>query len=245
VFRAAVARSAEHCAQATPLLANAGREDLAHELLQRVLDSPTSFEVLADMADSFRLDDRHDLLAATIEVALPLADQADSVYDIDNLLHALAAVGRADEAAALARWAFVRETTAEHGLLEMTSGWLQVGGESSGADIVAEVLAADISAERRMEIAAELAKAGLLADATSVWLDVVLWHGDTDDQGIAAASRLVACGYRNRVIETVTGALSDTRLSPLTRSGLRAVLAWTVFNSPDATPEELRSLLGE
>jgi hypothetical protein len=245
VFLAAVARSTEHCARAAPLLANAGREDLAHELLQRVLDSPTSFEVLADMADSFRSDGRHDLLAAIIEVALPLADQADSVYDIDNLLQALAAVGRADEATALARSAFVRETTAGHGLRDMTGYWLQLGGESSGADIVAEVLAADISAERRMQIAGELATAGLLADAASVWLDVVRWHGDTVDQGIAAASRLAACGYRNRVIEMVTGALSDTSLSPVTRAGLRAVLAWTVFNSPDATTEELRSLLGE
>jgi tetratricopeptide (TPR) repeat protein len=243
VFQAAVSHSAEHCAQAAPLLADAGREDLADELLRRVLEPSTSFEVLAELADTLREDGRHELAAATIDVALPRAGQTDSMYQVAYLVRALTAVGRRDEAITLARSAFVREIAADHYSQQVMPRWLEAGGESSGADIVAEALKADMKAERRVQIAGELAEAGLLKEATAVWLDVVRWHGDAVDQGIAAASQLVACGYRNRVIETVTTALADMRLLPTTCIGLRAVLAWTVFSSSDATIEELQNLL--
>jgi predicted Zn-dependent protease len=242
VFQAAVSHSPEHCAQAAPLLAEAGREDLARELMRQVFALPAEFDILTEMADSFRIDGNRELVAATAEVALPLASQADPA-DIPKLVRVLAAVGRTDEAIALARSAFVRVVAADQNPWQITVDWLGTGGARSAPDIVAEVATSDIKAEWRVQIAQELAEAGLLKAAAAVWLNVVQWHGDTVEQGIDAASRLVACGYRDRVIETITEALADERLLPAARAGLRALMAWVVFSSPDATAEELRPLV--
>lgn len=238
VFQAAISHGAEHCAQAAPQLAAAGWQDLARELMVRVFQPPAAFGVLTDMAEWFRFDGNLELATATAEVALPLAAEADPA-ELPDLLRALAAVGRADEATALARSAFDRLVTADQDPRQIIVEWLEAGGEHSAADIVGAVTTADIEAGWRARIAHDLADAGLLKAAAAVWLNVVRWHGDAVEEGLAAASRLVACGYRDQVIETITVALADEELTSAARAGLRALMAWVVFSSPDATAEEL------
>lgn len=133
--------------------------------------------------------------------------------------------------------------TADENPRTITDAWPQAGGEGSAADIVAQVLAADIRVEWRLQIAEKFVDAGLLEAAVTIWLDVVQWHGGAVDQGIAAAARLVACGHQNRVIETVAEAPTKERLLPFARAQLQALLAWIVYSHPKATAAELQALL--
>jgi hypothetical protein len=221
-----------------PLLYDTGFPELGEDMLDRLLDAPVDVDVLVEAAGDLLTDDRRDLAERVLDRVLAHAGgrTADQYQQLAQLSHRL---GRTEEAALFARRAYLIVLDADDDAAGHVGTWLEIAGAHGADQVVADTLRHDVSAEHRLAIATQLVDAGLLDAAVALWLDVARHHGHALDQGIAAASRLVRCGYRDETIAALRDTLADDRLLAEDRTGLRALLAWVTMISPDATLADL------
>jgi hypothetical protein len=237
VVNSAAARGPAYWAQAGPVLSDSGFADHGAALIQRVLSSDAPIDVIADMIERLLENDHRDLAEQALDAVIHCADRGSAEAG-EKLAIALHTIGRVDVATALVRHAFAKMLDERSYSWSQMTAWLRIGGSGCAEHIVADTLSYDVQADTRIAIADVLAEEGLLDAAAAIWLDVVRHHGQDLEQGVVAASRLVRCGYRDRTIDRITTALTE-QLTVAERTGLRALLAWVTFSSPDATVTDL------
>jgi hypothetical protein len=224
IYQAACARGPEYQGRAAILLCGSGHTELGSDLIRNLLTEATETGTLVDVAVDL-VPDREFALAGELLTAARLRILDCDAFDQQRLVDALARAGRRDEAIAAARRVVV-DNISGYWLAHCVEEWIDVGGAASADGILTETLSRDVRAVQRMKIANEFAKAGLLAAAVTMWLDVVRHHGEAVDQGVAAASCLVKCGHRDQAIATLDDALTEERLTIPARATLRALRAW-------------------
>jgi len=64
-------------------------------------------------------------------------------------------------------------------------------------------------------VADELAVAGLLAAAVTVWLNVVRYHGESIAHGLTAAACLVRTGHRDKALAAIDESLAGKLSAPV------------------------------
>jgi hypothetical protein len=225
VYRAANARGPDYWAKAAVVLCKSGYIERGSDLIRTLLAGPAETNILVDVIRDLIRDQRSALVDELLTAAYLRILDCDG-YQQQELVGALAKAGRTNDAITAARQAFIDNLPNGYWLGFCAQEWIEVGGATSADDMLVETLSRDVQAVRRMEVAEEFAKAGLLTPAAMMWLDVVRHHGEAIDQGVAAASCLVKCGHRDEAVATLTEALTGKQLTAPARARLRALQAW-------------------
>ncbi|XVS67012.1 NACHT domain-containing protein [Actinosynnema sp. CA-299493] len=224
IYAVARTRGPEHRAAAITVFGAVDHVEYQRKLLESLLDGTTQPSLLAEVAANLVEDPRSELADEVLTVAAARLLDCDG-YNQSQIVGALIDSRRKDEALAAARLSTLANLSETVWLKFLVPEWIRAGGAASADVIVAEVLARDVPAVRRVEVADGLAKEGLLRAAITVWLDVVRHHGEAIDQGVLAASRLIRCGHRDDVHMVLDRALDEQRTEPA-RDRLRALRAW-------------------
>ncbi|NUT48988.1 MAG: hypothetical protein HOV94_17020 [Saccharothrix sp.] len=225
IHEAARARGSEHQVAAVVALCGAGFVEGSQELIKDLLDGSADLDLLAELAADLvgyrKVELADELLAVVTERVLDCGG-----YYQHRVVGALIERRRMREAVAVARRATTANLESRFWLDNLIQEWIRAGGVASADDIVDVALTRDVQASRRLEIASELARAGLLRSAVAVWLHVVRHHGEAVDQGLLAASWLIKSGHREDVLAVLDRALADERVSEPVAGRLRALRAW-------------------
>ncbi len=198
IYAVARAREPQHQAAAAAVLSGTNHEELAQQLIKNLLDHLTDPDLLADLAAG--LIRQNSGQAGELEAAVLGGFGHGQDHRQVRVVEALIAVRRLDEATNAARLATLNGLEDQFWFSHFVGAWVRAGGVVRAGEIVRELLSRDLVAGYRMEMAEQLAGAGLLESAVTVWLDVVRHHGEEVAEGLRAASYLVKCGRRDDVV---------------------------------------------
>ncbi|MGV9365342.1 NACHT domain-containing protein [Amycolatopsis sp. NPDC003731] len=232
VYEASLNRGPEFWGDAAVALCISGHDALGNDLVAKVAaeaEADTWVDVAVTLVGNEQPEHATDLLTAA---AAHLPEIAESRKW--RVVKALSETGRKAEAVEAARQAVVQNLDSPW-LDDCVEQWMLAAGASSAEPILAEVLARDVRAERRMTVADVFAKAGLLTPAITIWLSVLRHHGEAVGQGVLAASCLVRSGHRADAVALLTETLGDKRLPARTRGRLRALQAWVTAAGLETT----------
>ncbi|RLK58132.1 NACHT domain-containing protein [Actinokineospora cianjurensis] len=219
----------KHQLQAIIALAQAEREAEVHDVVDLLIEEPTSVQYVWETVITLHAKRWREVRDRLVDSAIR-SERSWETHDMANMAHALHLVGRRAEAIDQAwralRRSLVSSPTSDYWMKQPVSVLIEVAGTGCAVAVTAELIRADVTVSHRMVVADWFTEQGLLPSAVELWEDVVAHHGHYVEQGVAAARKLVATGHADVAARAVAAALAEAGRSKAAVAGLRALEAW-------------------